>query len=96
MKLISLTESNRKGKKYKAVFSTDTGRTKTIHFGASAYQDYTQSHSKQRREAYLKRHQNKENWDVPDTAGSLSAHLLGGASTSLLKNLDSFLRKFRL
>jgi hypothetical protein len=96
MKLISLVHSDRKGKKYKAVFSTDTGRTKTIHFGASGYEDYTQHHDKLRREAYLKRHKDKENWNVPDTAGSLSAHLLWGSSTNFNTNLNLFKKKFNV
>jgi len=37
MKTVTITRSNRDGKKWKAVFS-DGG---TIHFGAEGYQDYT-------------------------------------------------------
>lgn len=37
MKTVTITRSDRDGKKWKAVFS-DGG---TIHFGAEGYQDYT-------------------------------------------------------
>jgi hypothetical protein len=94
MKLVSFGRSDRAGKKYKAVFKTDANRTKTIHFGASDYQDYTQHHDPIRRKAYILRHRSREDWSVPDTAGSLSAHILWGASTSIRENLASFRRKF--
>lgn len=94
MKLVSITRSDREGKKYKALFTTDTGRSKTIHFGASGYQDYTQHHDAVRRKAYIDRHRSREDWSVPDTAGSLSAHLLWGTSTSMRTNLASFRSKF--
>jgi hypothetical protein len=96
MRLITLIDSDRKGKKYKAVFLKDNGRTKTIHFGNLSYQDYTQHHSKQRRESYLKRHEARENWDVPDTAGSLSAHILWGPSTNIDTNVSLFRKKFNV
>ena len=97
MKLVTLTQSNLKGKKYKAVFETDTKRTKTIHFGASGYTDYTQEpHDKVKRTAYLLRHEKNEDWTVPDTAGSLSAHLLWGPHTSLQQNLTAFRKKFNV
>jgi len=94
MKLVSMTKSDRAGKKYKAVFKTNEGRSKTIHFGSSEYQDYTQHHDPIRRKAYIQRHRSREDWSVPDTAGSLSYHLLWGASTSIRENLASFRRKF--
>jgi hypothetical protein len=96
MRLVSLTKSSQAAKKYTAVFSTDAGGTKTVHFGAAGYQDYTQHHDPERRKAYLARHRSKENWSVPDTAGSLSAHLLWGQSTSFRENLAAFRKKFNV
>jgi hypothetical protein len=96
MRLVSLTKSSQAAKKYTAVFSTDAGGTKTVHFGAAGYQDYTQHHDPERRKAYLARHRSKENWSVPDTAGSLSAHLLWGQSTSFRQNLAAFRKKFNV
>jgi hypothetical protein len=96
MKLTSLTKSDRAGKKYKAVFATDTGRSKTIHFGSSEYQDYTQHADLARRKAYISRHRSREDWSIPDTAGSLSYHLLWGSSTSFRENLSAYRRKFNV
>lgn len=96
MKLVSLTKSDRAGKKYKAVFTTDTGRSKTIHFGSSEYQDFTQHADPIRRKLYIQRHRSREDWSVPDTAGSLSAHILWGSSTSIRENLAIFRRKFNV
>lgn len=96
MKLVSLTRSDIAGKKYKAVFMTNEGRSKTIHFGASSYQDYTQHHDASRRKAYILRHRSREDWSIPDTAGSLSYHLLWGSSTSFRDNLAAYRRKFNV
>lgn len=45
VKLEKVVKSDRPGKKWKAVFIQDNGRTKTTHFGASGMQDYTQHQS---------------------------------------------------
>jgi hypothetical protein len=96
MKFLGLTVSDRYPKKFKAVFRLDSGRTKTIHFGDRRYGDYTQHHSKVRRDLYLQRHVSREDWTKPDTAGTLSAFILWGESTDILKNLLSYLKHFRL
>jgi len=42
IKLKSIVKSTKKGKKFTATFSnSETGRDKTIHFGASGYRDFT-------------------------------------------------------
>ena len=45
---------------------------------------------------YLRRHRARENWSVPDTAGSLSKHILWGDSTSRKENINKFKKKFKL
>lgn len=82
--------------KYKAVFEKDDGRTKTTAFGAAGMSDYTQHHDEARRARYLQRHRANENWSDPTSAGSLSKHLLWGESTSLVRNLAAFRKKFGL
>ena len=43
-------------KKYKAIFTNADGKTKTIHFGAIGYDDYTTYHDNDRRTQYRRRH----------------------------------------
>jgi hypothetical protein len=96
MKLIEVVKSNRQGKKWKAVFQQDNGRTKTTHFGASGMEDYTQHHDKERRERYRKRHEKDLKTDDPTRAGFLSYYILWGDSTSFEKNLFQYKRRFQL
>jgi len=95
MKLVSVKKSDRDGKKYVAEFLLDTGRTKTIHFGASGFTDYTLNATDEQREHYLTRHK-KEDWNNPTTAGALSRWLLWGNSHSLQTNITAFKRRFHL
>jgi len=96
MKLLQITTSEKPEKKMKAVFETDTGRTKTIHFGAKGMDDYTLTHSKEQRARYLQRHSRNEDHNRPDTAGSLSARILWGAYTSKAQNIQAFKNRFNL
>ena len=41
-KLLEIKESSRKGKKLTAVFELDTGKKKTVHFGAAGMMDFIQ------------------------------------------------------
>ena len=96
MKLLEVKVSNRKGKKYAAVFGTEEGRTKTTHFGDSTMEDYLQHHDTSRREAYRARHEKDLNTQDPTRAGYLAYYILWGNSTSLSKNIADFKRKFSL
>ena len=96
MKLVSITKSDRAGKKLKAVFREADGSQRTTHFGAEGYSDYTQHGDKGRRSNYLSRHKTNENWSSPTTAGSLSRWILWGNSTSLRANIADFRKRFRL
>jgi hypothetical protein len=90
---VEITRSSQAGKKFKAVF-TDGNSHKTIHFGASGYEDYTQHKDVKRKEAYLSRHSN-ETWSNPQTAGSLSRYILWD-SPNLTTNIRNFKRRFNL
>ena len=93
---VSITPSSKAGKKLQAVFTRENGRKKTIHFGSAGMDDYTKTKDKAQRKRYLDRHRKRENWNVPDTAGSLSARILWGQSTSKQENIRSFKNKFNL
>ena len=94
--LLQIEPSNRKGKKWKANFVEPDGTVaSSTHFGDSNYQDYTQHGDLKRKTSYLLRHQG-EDWDNFRTAGSLSRHILWGASTDFRTNVRLFKKKFKL
>ena len=90
---LQISTSDKSEKKYEAVFTKDDGKTKTIHFGASGYQDYTQHHNKDRRSLYRQRHEKDLKGD-PMRAGYLSFYILWGNSTNVQTNIRSFKSKF--
>lgn len=96
MKLLKIVDSTKPEKKMMAVFETDGGRTKTIHFGSRGMNDYTITKDKEQRERYLNRHRSSESWDKPDSAGALSRWILWGDSVSKQKNITSFKQRFNL
>jgi hypothetical protein len=96
MKLIEFKKSDRPEKKYMATFETDSGRTKTTHFGDSSMKDYTQHHDKKRREAYRSRHAKDLDTGDYTRAGYLSFYVLWGPYTSVRKNLEYYKQKFNL
>lgn len=61
LKLVKIVRSPKKDKKYMAVFEKD-GRTKSIHFGATGYSDFTKHHDVERKKRYITRHRSRENW----------------------------------
>jgi hypothetical protein len=78
--------------KWTAIFDDGT-RTS---FGHADYEDYTQHHSIERRDAYRKRHEKDLRTGDPKRAGFLSYYILWGDSTSLMKNMDAYVRRFKL
>ena len=88
-----INKSDKSEKKYKAVFTKPDGKTKTVHFGAKGYQDYTQHHDKHRRDLYRQRHEKDLKGD-PMRAGYLSYYILWGNSTNIQTNIRSFKNKF--
>ena len=79
MKLISVkkTSSIDSNKKYVATFSDGS----KVQFGAKGYTDYTLSKDKKRKELYLARHESRENWNNPFSAGALSRWILWNKPT---------------
>ena len=63
---ITIQKSSRAGKKYMAKVGE-----KTVHFGATGYQDFTTSKDEKRKASYLARHRTSEDWSLSgvDSAG---------------------------
>ena len=68
---ITLRKSKNPKKKFDAIV-----RGKTVSFGSSSYQDYTQHKDDERRFRYLNRHKPNEDWHDLKTAGTWSRWLL--------------------
>ena len=90
---LQISESDNSKKKYKAIFTKNDGKTKTVHFGASGYEDYTQHHNKDRRVLYRQRHEKDLKGD-PMRAGYLSYYILWGNNVNMQSNIRSFKNKF--
>lgn len=73
----------------------DNGRTLTIHFGSKNSSTYLDHADKDKRRAYLARHEKNENWQEVN-AGSLSKFLLWGKSTDLQTNLKEYFKRFNI
>lgn len=94
-KLIRIEDASAAGKKYKAIFRTETG-IKSVNFGAKGMDDYTITHNVEQRAHYRQRHQKDLETKDPTRAGYLSYYILWGNSTSLSENIASYKRKFNL
>ena len=92
--LMSLEPSNIKNKKWKAVFKTSYHKHKTVHFGDSRYQDYTQHKDDKRAELYRARHRN-DNLDDPMSPGSLSYYILW-SSPDFRQGLINYINHFNI
>ena len=73
----------------------DSGRTRTIHFGDSRYDDYTTHGSRSRKEDYIRRHAAREDFENPMTAGALSRWILWNKKT-IGASVADFRRRFGL
>lgn len=83
------------GKKFKMVFyDTARKKLKTIQFGAVGYEDFTTHGDIQRKMNYIQRHQAREDFNNPMTAGALSFHLLWNKRT-LSASYKDFRSKFK-
>ena len=96
MKLLKVVKSDKPEKKLQAVFLTDTGRTKTTHFGNAGSNDYTLTGDKEARDRYRTRHKKDLQTGDPTRAGFLSWFILWGDSTSKDTNIRTFKSKFNL
>jgi len=93
---VVIKSSTKSGKKLMATFSSEgVSRTKTIHFGQAGAPDYTKTRDRERRRLYLERHRRRENWTVPDTAGSLSRWILWNKETRSA-SISAYKKRFNL
>ncbi len=95
MTTVQIRPSRAKGKRLAAVFVTD-GKRKTVNFGAEGGSTFLEHKDPKIKAAWIARHKVREDWTVPDNAGSLSRHLLWGSSSNLSENLKAFAKKFNL
>lgn len=91
LKLISIKASTKPTKKLVATFSDGT----TTHFGAQGYSDFTIHKDEDRKQRYINRHRNNENWNNPKSAGALSRWILWNKPT-LLGSIRDYKKKFNL
>jgi len=94
-KLLRVVPSANREKKYDAVFEGG----KVVSFGGRRetgvpYDDYLNSGSRMKREAYIARHRVNEDWTDPYSAGTLSRYLLWGDSRKLSENLAAYRKRF--
>ena len=89
---VVISKSDNKNKKMKAVID---GK-KTVHLGASGYQDFTTHSDSKRRDNYISRHQKNENWGASGvkTAGFWAKNILWNKDT-LTKSVDDLNKKFK-
>jgi hypothetical protein len=101
-KFIKLQEANDKKHKYRAIFmDLKTNREKRVSFGAKGYNDYliynkitTKEEADKHRERYIKRHDKREDFENPITAGSLSRYILWN-KTTIGDSLRDYLKRFK-
>lgn len=94
MKLKNVGTSDRKGKKLVATFIVE-GRPKRIHFGSAGSTTFSSGATEDKKNAYLKRHKVRENWNDPLSAGALSRWILWN-KPSLKASIADFKKRFNL
>jgi hypothetical protein len=77
-----------------AIFENKTTkRRKTVHFGAAGMGDFTLHRDWRRKARYIARHQAREDWDDPTSAGSLAGRILWNKPT-LRASIADYKRRF--
>ena len=74
---VQISPSSHSDKKFKAVIDGN----RTIHFGAKGASDFTLHRSEERKQRYITRHQKRENWSDPKTAGFYAKNILWNKPT---------------
>ena len=96
MKLNSVTRTPSGAKAFKAIFTMDDGRQKTVRFGTNSNYVSNKDKTIRDRTNYIKRHAVRENFNDPTSAGALSRWLLWGNSRNLAENVRAFRRRFNV
>ena len=79
--------------KWVAIFTKPDGTVRRTSFGAKGYEDLTIHRNRFRATLYRLRHQRRENWNDPYSAGSLAWNLLW-ASPNFNTNTRRFKNRF--
>jgi hypothetical protein len=90
---LDIVPSHLQNKKFNAIYSFQNIKPLIIPFGQKGYSDFTTNHSEKKRDAYIKRHQVREDFNNPFTKGSLSFHILW-QTDNLNLNIKLFKEKF--
>jgi hypothetical protein len=95
-KFISLKDANDNKHKYVVtLLNKETGREKTIRFGAFGMSDFTIHKDDKRKNNYIARHEVRENWSDPSTAGFWSKNILWNLKT-ISASLKDTINRFQL
>jgi len=94
MKLLKVTASKNKNKRYSAHFK-DNGKIKVVSFGSPDHDNFTIHKDEKRKRAYLARHKKDLQTNDPTRAGYLSYFLLWNKPT-LRQSIRDFKQKFNL
>ena len=94
--LVKLQRSSKPEKKWMVTFVRESGRKKTIHFGQAGASDFPSNKDVQRRERYLERHRDREDWGASgvETSGWWARWLLWNRKSIAASLTD--IRKIRL
>jgi hypothetical protein len=76
MKVLGVHRSDKPEKKFYAELESDSGRSKRVYFGAAGMTDFTKSKDPERKQRYIARHQAREDWTDPNSAGFWSRWVL--------------------
>ena len=85
-----LSKSDKRNKKY----MVKTPK-KNIYFGQAGASDYTIHKNEVRKDAYLLRHYNSENWDDLNSAGAWSRYILWN-ETTIKKSISNMEKLFKI
>jgi hypothetical protein len=92
---LKIKVSDKKDKKYEAIFIDDNNKKKSIHFGLKNSTTYLDTGDKKLRDAYRKRHRDVYDKSSPMSASRLSYEITWGDSTSLSKNIADYKKKYK-
>tara|TARA_R110001632_G_scaffold54545_2_gene133678 strand:- start:4455 stop:4745 length:291 start_codon:yes stop_codon:yes gene_type:complete len=93
---VEIKKATQKGKKLKAIFYDDEGKKlKTVAFGKLGASDFTKNKDEERKKRYDARHEPRENWNDPMTAGALAKYILWNLPT-LKASIADFKKRFDL
>jgi len=93
---VEIKKSTRKGKKFMAIFFDTNGkRIKTTHFGLAGSKTFLDTNDEEKKQAYIKRHSVRENFNSYMTAGSL-ARWINWNKKTLGASIADYKRRFNL